>query len=183
MDIIPAVEGDQCYCSGAGLNSLYIIKTMTSIYHPSTKDNNKIVFDVRLDWLEDQKGILTANDAKGSIYVATPPAFGGVENEWSPEHLFLGAISSCFMTTYLHFVRKLKFSISHIECHAIGQVELVGGKYAFTHIGVFPTIYVPAETLVESAELALLKTQKYCLVSNSVKSEVTYHGKVTKADD
>jgi organic hydroperoxide reductase OsmC/OhrA len=155
---------------------------MTTIYHPSAKDQNQIIFDVRLDWLEDLKGILTANDAKGPIYVATPPAFGGEAMDWSPEHLFLGSISSCFMTTYLHFVRKLKFSISHIECRAVGQVELVNGKYAFTHISIFPIIHVADATQMESAELALLKTQKYCLISNSIKPEVDYHGKIKKTE-
>ena len=153
---------------------------MTSIYHPTTKDGKRFTFDVRLDWLDEQKGILTANNTNGPIYVATPPAFGGQENEWSPEHLFLGSISSCFMSTYLYFAQKMKFSITHLECHAIGQVELVEGKFKFTHIGVFPTVYISDGTLSEIADLAILKAQKSCLISNSIKAEIVYRGKVVR---
>jgi organic hydroperoxide reductase OsmC/OhrA len=151
---------------------------MTSISHPIAKDGKKFIFDVRLDWLTDQKGIVTANDAPGPIYVATPPAFGGTENEWSPEHLFLASIASCFMSTYLFFVRRMKFEITHLECHASGQIELVEGKYKFTKISVFPTVHVPHGDLLELADLAILKTQKSCLVSNTVNAEIVYSGKV-----
>lgn len=154
---------------------------MTSIHHPMIKDGKHFAFDVRLDWLNAQKGVLTANDANGSIYVATPPAFGGQEKEWSPEHLFLGSIASCFMSTYLYFARKMKFEIVHLECHAVGQVELVEGKYKFTHIGVFPTVHVSDATLVEIADLAIVKAQKSCLVSNTINAEIAYHRKVVKA--
>jgi organic hydroperoxide reductase OsmC/OhrA len=155
---------------------------MTSIYHPMKKDGKQIVFDVRLDWISDQKGILTANDTEGPIYVATPPAFGGQERDWSPEHLFLGSIASCFMSTYLYFIRKMKFEIAHLECHAIGQIELVEGKYKFTHIGVFPTIHVSDATLMELADLAILKTQKSCLISNTLNADIVYHGKVLRSE-
>lgn len=155
---------------------------MTSIYHPMKRDDKQIVFDVRLDWISDQKGILTANDAEGPIYVATPPAFGGQEKNWSPEHLFLGSIASCFMSTYLYFIRKMKFEITHLECHAIGQIELVEGKYKFTHIGVFPTIHVSDVTLMEIADLAILKAQKSCLISNTLNAEISHHGKVVKSE-
>lgn len=155
---------------------------MTSIHHPMIKDGKRFVFDVRLDWLEEQKGVITANDAKGPVYVATPPAFGGQGNDWSPEHLFLGSIASCFMSTYLYFARKMKFEISHLECHAIGQVELVEGKYKFTHIGVFPTVHVSNDTVMEIADLAILKAKKSCLVTNSISAEVSFNGKVIKTE-
>lgn len=155
---------------------------MTTIHHPIAKDGKRFVFNVRLDWLTDQKGIITANDAPGPIYVATPPALGGNEEQWSPEHLFLGSIASCFMSTYLFFVRRMKFEITHLECHAIGQVELVEGKYKFTRISVFPTVHVADASLMELADLAILKTQKSCLVSNSISAEIVYSGKVMKSE-
>lgn len=154
---------------------------MTSIHHPMIKDGKHFVFDVRLDWLNEQKGVLSSNDARGSLYVATPPAFGGQEKEWSAEHLFLGSIASCFMSTYLYFARRMKFEIAHLECHAIGQIELVEGKYKFTHIGVFPTVHVSDATLLEVADLAILKAQKSCLISNSISAEIVYKGRVMKA--
>lgn len=70
------------------------------------KTDKQFLFEVKLNWQEKNRGILSAVDADGTIDVATPPEFGGEGNPWSPEHLFLSAVSSCFMTTYLAFAKK-----------------------------------------------------------------------------
>jgi organic hydroperoxide reductase OsmC/OhrA len=148
---------------------------MTDIQHLIRKKDKQIFFQVQLNWLSKQRGILTASDVKGSIHVATPPAFGGEAGEWSPEHLFLNAVSSCFMATYLVFAKKSGFEISGFECETIGQVELVEGSYRFTTINVYPRIYIKDESLRAMAEIALEKTQKHCLISNSISADILYH--------
>lgn len=142
------------------------------------KTGKQFLFEVQLNWLADTRGILSARDAKGTVHVATPPPFGGEGKPWTPEHFFLGSISSCFMTTYLAFAKKLHFAISDFECNAIGQIEIVDGKYKFTNINLYPRIYIAGETLREKANLALEKTHKYSLVTNSVKADVFYHSEV-----
>jgi len=143
-----------------------------------TKIHKPIFFDIELNWLQDRKGVLTATDALGVIHVATPPAFGGEGKPWTPEHLFLGAISSCFMTTYLAMAHKLKFEITHLECQAIGQVEIVEGKYRFTNINLYPKVYVSGEEIREKADLAMQKTHRHCLISNSVNADIFYHSQI-----
>jgi organic hydroperoxide reductase OsmC/OhrA len=141
---------------------------------------DKMCFATRLDWQEQQKGIFTANDVQGTIYVATPQLFGGTGQEWSPEHLFINAIAGCFMTTYLYFAGKLEFNISHFTCLTTGQIKLAGGRYEFTKIDLYPKIYVANELLMEKAQTALQKTEAYCLVSNSVKTNIVYHSEILK---
>jgi len=151
---------------------------MADINRIHRKGDIKMLFEIRLDWLQDDRGILTSNEVKDTIRVALPPAFGGEKDQWSPEHLLLGAVSSCYMTTYLVFTRKLDFAISHFECHTIGTIEMVNGKYEFTTINVYPSIYIADELFREKAITAMQKTQKYCLVSNSLKTNIIYHGQV-----
>lgn len=145
------------------------------------KTDKQFLFEVQLNWLTGNRGIISANDAEGTLHVATPPKFGGEGKSWSPEHLFLGSISSCFMTTYLAFAKKLGFDISNLECNAIGQIRIVEGKYKFTNIDLYPKVYIAAENLREKAMLALEKTHKFCLVSNSVNVEVIYHSEISVA--
>jgi peroxiredoxin-like protein len=142
------------------------------------KTDKHFLFEVQLHLKENNKGILSASDADGTIDVATPPEFGGEGNPWSPEHLFLSSICSCFMTTYLAFAKKLQFKISNFECNTIGQIEIVNGKYKFTHIDVYPIISISEEALKEKANVALEKTHKYCLISNSINAEIFYHSKI-----
>lgn len=142
------------------------------------KTDKQFLFEVQLNWLADTRGILSAGDANGTIHVATPPRFGGEGKPWTPEHFFLSSISSCFMTTYLAFAKKLNFSISDFECNAIGQIEIVDGKYKFTNINLYPRIYIAAEAFREKANLALEKTHQNSLVTNSVHADVFYHSEI-----
>ncbi|HKH60809.1 MAG TPA: OsmC family protein [Flavitalea sp.] len=151
---------------------------MANVQHIPGKGDKQFLFDVDINWVSKQKGVLSSNDIPEKITVATPPLFGGEDKEWSPEHLFLGALSSCFMTTYLAFARNFDLNISEFKCSTIGQVELVEGRFQFTRINIFPKIYVSDQELQTTAKLALEKTQKYCLVSNSVTAEMIYHSEV-----
>jgi organic hydroperoxide reductase OsmC/OhrA len=144
----------------------------------SGKSGKQFLFEVQLNWLADTRGILTARNATGTFHVATPPEFGGEGKPWAPEHLFLSAVCSSFMTTYLAFAKKLRIAISGLECNAIGQIEIVEGKYKFTHINLYPKIFIDDESVREKATLALDKTHKYCLVTNSLNAEVFYHSQV-----
>ena len=142
------------------------------------KTDKQYFFEVDLNWLADTRGILSAKDTNGTVHVATPPGFGGKGKPWTPEHLFLSSISSCFMTTYLAFARKIRFSISQFECHAIGQIEIINRKYKFTNINLYPKVYIADETLREKANLAFAKTQKNNLITNSVNATVYYHSEI-----
>ena len=142
------------------------------------KTSKQYLFDVQLNWLCEKKGILTANNVSGSIHVATPQEFGGEGKSWSPEHLFLSSISSCFMTTYLAFAQRLHFEISHFDCSIIGHAEIMEGKYKFTHIDLYPKVYIADESVRDKATLAMEKTYKYCLISNSVNAAIYYHSEI-----
>ena len=79
---------------------------MTDIQHISRKGDKQFLFQIELNSLVNQKGVLSTHGVAEKIHVAIPALFGGEGKEWSPEHLFLSAISSCFMTTYQAFAKK-----------------------------------------------------------------------------
>jgi len=151
---------------------------MAHLKYLSRKSEKQFLYEVQLNWLEKDSGLLHAGDVNEAIRVATPPNFGGEGKDWSPEHLFLSAISSCYMTTFLAFAKKMDFGISRFECNTIGQVDLVDGKYKFTHINVYPEVYIADESLNEKVTLAMQKTQTYCLIGNSINAIIIYHGEV-----
>lgn len=142
------------------------------------KTDKHFFFEIQLNWLEENTGMLSAVDVPGSVKVATPASFGGQGKSWSPEHLFMGAVSSCFMTTYLAFAQKLDFRTTGFECNCIGKIEIINGRYKFTTIDLYPIIFIEDETLREKATIALSKTHKYCLITNSINAQVFYHSKI-----
>lgn len=142
-------------------------------------DKHQYYFEVQLHWQGGHKGIMTAPDVKDTIRVATPPEFkGGVADMWSPEHLFLSALSSSFMTTYLALADKAELTISHYECNVIGQIALVDGHLEFLAINLFPKIYVPAADDMVKANEVLKKAYAHCIVANSIKPHLVHHGAV-----
>lgn len=142
-------------------------------------EKHQYYFEVQLNWQEGRKGILTAMDVKDTIKVATPPEFtGGVPDMWSPEHLFLSALSSCFMTTYLSIAEKRKLTLSHFECSAIGQITLVEGHLEFTSINLFPKIFVEKQEDLAIANQTLTSSYKHCIIANSIKPRLIHHGEV-----
>jgi len=142
------------------------------------KTEKRTMFEVQLNWLVDKTGVLHAKDATGTIHVATPPRFGGKGKPWTPEHLFLSSISSCYMTTYLAFAQKFDLAISHFDCNIIGQIEIVEGKYKFVQVDLYPRIYISNEDLREKATAVHEKTNKYCLITNSINAALHYHSEI-----
>jgi peroxiredoxin-like protein len=142
----------------------------------TNKTGKQFFFQVQLDWGSKFHGVLTARDAEGEIQVATPPEFGGDEAKpWTPEHLFLSSICSCFMSTLLSYAKKNKLEMPDFKCESIGQIEIVNGKYKFTNINLYPKLYIFEEKHRNEAQIILEKAQKYCLISNSINAMLFYH--------
>ncbi len=142
------------------------------------KKDKQFLLEVELIWLSNFNGLLSSKKIKSKIKVSIPEAFGGKTKHWSPEHLFLGSICSSFMTTFFAFTKKLKAKILNLECNAIGQIEIVDGKYQFTHINVYPNIYIVDESQRKLAHLCLEKTHKQCLIINSINAEMFFHSEI-----
>ena len=142
-------------------------------------DKYQYFFEVELKRTAERKGILTAKDVKGCIEIATAPEFkGGVPDVWTPEHLFLGSLSSGFMTTYLALADKRNLKVAHITCTAIGQINLYEAHLEFTTINLYPKIFIKSETDTALANELLLSAYMYCIIANSVKPLLINHGEV-----
>ncbi|NHM07553.1 OsmC family peroxiredoxin [Flavobacterium sp. CYK-4] len=137
-------------------------------------------YQVKLNWLSDRKGILKSDVLKDAITVVTPPEFlKGIADEWSPEHLFVAAINSCFMTTFLAVAENSKLEFQSLECNAVGTLDKVDGKFLMTQVELFPELKITDAALQDKALRVMEMSEKACLISNSVNSEVVLHPKVT----
>lgn len=129
------------------------------------------VFVSAVKWEQGKEATLSNSD-KPLIAISTPPEFDGPAGFWSPEELFLSSINSCILTTFLHLVEKFSASFLTYESSVEGKVNLTGGKLLFTSITVRPRILVPDETQKQKIARVVEKSEKYCLISASVKSEI-----------
>ena len=131
-------------------------------------------YTVNVEWLADKKGILTSPELAQNVEVATPPPFqGGMEQIWSPEHLFTSAVVSCLMTTFLAIAANSKLTYSDFKCNAKGKLEQIEGKYLMTEVLLEAHLTIDNIENKEKAERVLEKSEHACLISNSIKSTVT----------
>lgn len=131
-------------------------------------------YTVQVNWTKDRIGSLNSPELTDSIQVATPPEFpGGVANIWSPEHLFVASVNSCFMTTFLAIAENTKLPFETFSSHAIGTLDKVEGKYMMTEITLYAQLKISDLSIKEKAARILEKSEAACLISNSVKSKVT----------
>ena len=114
------------------------------------------------------------NGKKGiCIEVASPPEFPkGIEGIWSPEHLFVASVSGCSMTTFLAIAEFSKFEFIDFQCSSDGILEKVEGKYLMTQVVIKPVLTISDPNDTEKAARILQKSEKACLISNSIKTEV-----------
>ena len=132
-------------------------------------------YDVNVQWIADRKGIINSSVLTDKIEVATPPEFAkGMPNIWSPEHLLVAAVNSCLMTTFLAIAENSRLEFISFNAKAIGKLETVEGKYMISEIELLPTVVIANEADKEKAQRVLLKSEKACLISNSIKSTIIF---------
>ena len=104
---------------------------------------------------------------------AAPPAdYGGPGDAWSPEHLLLAAVQTCFLFTFRAIARLSKLEFEDLDVEASGTVDRDGPSTRFTEIVLRPRLFVPGGTDAGRALEILRKSEMKCLVSASLSTPV-----------
>ena len=82
------------------------------------------------------------------------------------------------MTTFLSIAANSKLEFSAFSCMAQGILGQVEGKFQVTEVKLFPQLVILKEEDRERAERILQKSEKACLISNSVKSVICLNPQV-----
>ncbi|MEP7170893.1 MAG: OsmC family protein [Bacteroidota bacterium] len=137
-------------------------------------------YEVNLLWDSDTRGRLSSPAIPVQIEVATPPEFpNGVKEKWTPEHLFIAAVNSCLMSTFLLVAANSKFEFISFESNAVGKIEKVEGKFAVTEITLKPTLVIPSTQNEAKAKRVLEMSEKACAISNSIKTKINLEPIIT----
>lgn len=141
------------------------------------------IYEADLNWKQDRVGTLSSSNLNEDIEVATPPEFpGGVEGIWSPEHLFISSVSSCFMTTFLAIAEYSKLEFKNLTVKAVGKLSKAeDGKFIVSEIVLKPKLVITEEKQTEKAKRIMEKSEKACIISRSIKTKVLLESQVTVA--
>ncbi len=128
-------------------------------------------YSTNLRWVGDRAGMMNA-EGKPEFRVASPPEFKGEEGVWTPEDLFVAAVETCTMTTFLAFAYRKKLPLKSYESKAEGKLEFVDGGYRFTRVILKPVIVVSSADAIDEAQKIIHTAHEKCLIANSIRAEV-----------
>lgn len=131
-------------------------------------------YPVAVRWSGDRRGLASSSDGLPELAVASPPAFDGPAGVWSPEHLFVLAAASCWMTTFLAVAKLSKLPVRAVTAEAEGSVERrEDRRFHIARILLRPRVTLDVEADRERALRLIEKAESVCLVRNSVRTEIT----------
>ena len=128
-------------------------------------------YTTEVEWTGERHGDLSA-PVLPSLKVDAPPEFKGHEGVWTPEHLFVASVNSCFMTTFLAIAENSKLEFVSFSADAKGKLEKLSGQgFMMTEITLRPKLVLKNARDAERALRILEKAEKHCLISNSIKTQ------------
>ena len=129
-------------------------------------------YEIEIEWKGD-KDLQLISGMLPAIAAGAPPEFGGHDGLWTPEHLFVASLNSCYMLTFLAIAEFSKIPIVSFSSSAKGKLEKVAdGKYQITEISVKPRVVIASVQELARMPRILEKAKENCFVSNSIKATI-----------
>jgi peroxiredoxin-like protein len=139
----------------------------------------KYFYTTEIEWTGERHGNLRA-PVLPNMEVDAPPEFKGHEGVWTPEHLFVASINSCFMTTFLAIAENSKLDVVSFTANAKGKLEKLEGQgFIMSEVTLRPKLLVRHASDAERAGRILEKAERSCLISNSIKTETKLEPEVS----
>ena len=140
-------------------------------------------YSTEVEWTGERHGDLRA-PVLPQLHVDAPPEFKGHDGAWTPEHLFVASINTCFMTTFLAIAENSKLDFVSFSADAKGKLEKLEGQgFVMTEIVLRPKLLISHARDAERAGRILEKAEKHCLISNSIKTETKLQPEVSFAGE
>jgi peroxiredoxin-like protein len=135
-------------------------------------------YPLHLESTGPKTGMLTSDEGLPKLDVASPPEFGGPAGTWSPEHLFVAAVSSCLMTTFRAIAAMSNLDIVDYADDPVGHLVREESLFRFESVTLRPKVVISDPDKVDKAWRLLEKAERACLISRSVSSEIRLEGTV-----
>jgi peroxiredoxin-like protein len=129
-------------------------------------------YETEIEWTKEKEGQIKGATLP-AVGIGPPPEFKGRQGQWTPEHLFVASVNTCFMLTFLAIAENSKLPLVSFSSTAKGKLEKVlENGYQITEIVVTPRLVIASVEDLERIGRVLEKAKENCFISNSIKSTV-----------
>ncbi len=136
-------------------------------------------YQASASWTLHQHALVKAGEGiLETLNFSVPPEFGGDGGMWTPEHLLLAAVASCFVATFRGVAGKSKLDFQNIEISVNGLIEKLEGGLRFTKIILHPEVLLWREEDRIRAGRLLEKSEQGCLIARSLSAALEMKPKI-----
>ena len=132
----------------------------------------------QLTWKGGRQGTAQV-EGKGALEVAAPPEFKGDGRLWTPEDLFVEALESCLMLTFVSLSEDQGLELVSYTSTASGRLEKSPEGLAFGWVVISPRI--EARGTEEETLKLIHQAGELCMIRRSVSCQVAIYPEVTQA--
>ncbi len=119
-----------------------------------------------------RSGVVTAEGIEPSISFSAPPEFRGLAGHWTPEHFFVTAVASCFVSTFSGIAEVSRFEFLSLDLEAEGVLENGNAGWRFSTVNLRPRVKIAREEDRERALRLVEKAEKGCLIARSLNCSI-----------
>jgi organic hydroperoxide reductase OsmC/OhrA len=117
-----------------------------------------------------------------AVRSASPAEFDGPGDRWSPETLLVGAVADCFILTFKAVARASNLPWQALRCEVNGTLDRVDRATQFTRFDLRAELRLPGDVSHDLARRVLEKSERACLISNSLKAPVHLQAEILTND-
>jgi organic hydroperoxide reductase OsmC/OhrA len=103
-----------------------------------------------------------------SIAFSAPPEFKGQAGHWTPEHFFVAAVASCFLSTFSGMASNSNLDFDSLELDSEGILAQDPAGWRFQEVVLRPRLAITRPEDKELGNRLLHKAEKNCLVARSL---------------
>jgi len=137
----------------------------------------QFAYNTAVRWTGEKVVVLSSVN-KSDLTVSSPPEFMGTPGLWTPEEMFVGALETCQLLTFLALAKRRNISIVAYSSTASGDLQFVEGDFRFTKVVISPVIVVKDSVAGEEVVTLAHQAHRHCLVANSATTVVEVRPRV-----
>ena len=115
-----------------------------------------------------RSGLAVAEGIEPSIAFSAPPEFKGQAGHWTPEHFFVAAVASCFVSTFSGMASNSNFEFISLELETEGIITQDQAGWQFREVVLRPRLTLARAEDKDLGNRLLHKAEKNCLVGRSL---------------
>ena len=115
-----------------------------------------------------RSGLAVAEGIEPSIAFSAPPEFKGQAGHWTPEHFFVAAVASCYVSTFSGMASDSNLGFFSLQLETEGIVVRDQAGWRFREVTLHPRLTIARAEQHRLSSRLLHKAKENCLIGRSI---------------